>query len=58
MDRSASSLQSGVLLVDWDNLVGAILRRGATIERAYVDRLWSSPASGAVESFATPIWLR
>jgi NYN domain len=40
MDRSASSLQSGVLLVDWDNLVGAILGRGKMIDRAYVDHLW------------------
>jgi NYN domain len=40
MDRSASSLQSGVLLVDWDNLVGAILQRGNVVERAHVDSLW------------------
>lgn len=40
MGSSANQTESGVLLVDWENLVGAILRRGKTIERSYVDDLW------------------
>lgn len=31
----------GVLLVDWENLAGAILGRGRVVERAQVDDLWS-----------------
>lgn len=41
MGTSANQPESGVLLVDWENLVGAILRRGKTIQRAYVDDLWA-----------------
>jgi NYN domain len=31
----------GVLLVDWDNLAGAIIGRGYIVERGLVDVLWS-----------------
>ncbi|GAB3345692.1 hypothetical protein GCM10027452_16840 [Micromonospora halotolerans] len=31
----------GVLLVDWDNLAGAIIGRGHLVERGIVDALWS-----------------
>jgi NYN domain len=36
-----SSADSGVLLIDWDNLAGAILGRGKVVERSHVDDLWS-----------------
>ena len=32
---------TGVLLVDWDNLAGAIIGRGYLVERGIVDALWS-----------------
>jgi len=41
MERARSSTESGVLLMDWENLVGSILRRGKTIHRSYVDDLWN-----------------
>ena len=41
MGPSTNSRESGVLLMDWENLVGSILRRGKTIERSYLDDLWA-----------------
>ncbi len=41
MGPSAIPRESGVLLMDWENLVGSILRRGKTIERSYLDDLWA-----------------
>jgi hypothetical protein len=41
MERPGSPAESGVLLMDWENLVGSILRRGMTIHRSYVDDLWT-----------------
>ncbi|MGY4685851.1 NYN domain-containing protein [Micromonospora aurantiaca (nom. illeg.)] len=32
---------TGVLLVDWDNLAGAVIGRGHLVERGIVDALWS-----------------
>lgn len=36
-----NSTGTGVLLIDWENLAGAILGRGKTVERSYVDDLWA-----------------
>jgi len=36
-----SSPEVGVLLVDWENLAGAIIDRGKTVDRSYVDDLWA-----------------
>jgi NYN domain len=33
--------ETGVLLVDWDNLAGAIIGRGKVVERSQVDDLWA-----------------
>lgn len=33
--------ETGVLLVDWENLAGAILKRGRVVERSQVDDLWA-----------------
>ena len=35
-----SSANEGVLLIDWENLAGAILGRGKVVERSQVDDLW------------------
>lgn len=35
-----SSADEGVLLVDWENLAGAILDRGKMVDRSQVDDLW------------------
>ncbi len=35
-----SPADEGVLLIDWENLAGAILARGKVVERAQVDGLW------------------
>ncbi len=35
---------SGVLLIDWENLSGAVLGRGMVVERALVDDIWSYAA--------------
>jgi hypothetical protein len=36
-----STSETGVLLVDWENLAGAILKRGKVVERSQVDDLWA-----------------
>jgi hypothetical protein len=36
-----SASETGVLLVDWENLAGAILKRGKVVERSQVDDLWA-----------------
>src|SRR5262249_52004532 len=33
--------ETGVLLIDWENLAGAILGRGKMVERSHVDDLWA-----------------
>jgi uncharacterized LabA/DUF88 family protein len=35
-----SSPQTGALLIDWENLTGAILERRKTVDRSYIDDLW------------------
>jgi hypothetical protein len=36
-----NSAETGVLLVDWENLAGAVLGRGKMVERTHVDDLWA-----------------
>ena len=36
-----STTEIGVLLVDWENLSGALIDRGKEIHRSYVDDLWT-----------------
>lgn len=48
--------ESAVLLVDWENLSGAILGRGKRVSRTQVDDLWQFASRKSGSGCAKPTW--